>query len=287
MKNPKKYLNQPYRELSSKKLKWSFVLGTGLFIFIFLYVFKPSSYIYDQKPLFQFLISFGFGLIATIILYILKFLVQPRIVSDNWTLGKSIIWGLTISACIGIASYFYIVILFENEFRVQYLPIYIKYFFYSILTAILIGSIPITIRHLVDYVFTYRKALKQAGLLNDKEFIWEDEITIKAGQETNSFDYNPRNIVYISSDDNYISVFSLDNESLKKLFIRGTLKAVEKDLIGNNQFVRCHKSYIINLIYFTKTKGNSNTMQARNDKLNLEIPISRSKSKLITRIVNS
>jgi len=283
----KNYLNQPYRELSSKKWKWSFVLGTGLFIFIFLYVFKPSSYIYDQEPIFQFLISFGFGLIATIILYILKFLVQPRIVSDNWTLGKSIIWGLTISACIGIASYFYIVIIFENEFSVQYLPIYIKYFFYSILTALLIGSIPITIRHLIGYLFAYRKALLQAGLLNDNEFVWEDEIIIKAGQETNSFIYNPRKIVYIASDDNYISVFSLENESLKKRFIRGTLKAVEKDLKGNNQFIKCHKSYIINMIYFAKTIGNSNAMLLRNDRLNLEIPVSRSKSKLISGFLNS
>lgn len=277
-----KYFNQPYKGQSSKKWKWSLIVYTGLFIFIFLFVFKPSSYIYEQEPLFQLLISLGFGIVVSIVLYIFKFFIEPKVISDKWTLGKSILWSLFISMCIGIASYFYIVLLFEYNFSFQYLPIYIKYFFYSIFTAILIGSVPISIYHLSSYLTKYKKALKEAGLLHDQEAIWEEDVVIKAGKETNNFNFNPRKIVYIVSDDNYITVFSFDGESLKKVIIRGTLREVEKDLKGNNQFFRCHKSYIINILHFNKVVGHSQNMKLKSEKLNLEIPVSRSKTKLIS-----
>jgi len=283
--NLNKYFNQPYKERSSRKWKWSLVLFIGLFIFIFLYVFKPSPYIYEQEPLYQFLVSLGFGMIVSLLMFIFKFLIEPIVVSDKWTLGRSILWGLFISCCIGVASFFYVVILFENKFSFQYLSIYIKYFFYSIFTAVLIGSIPISIRHLANYMRIYKKALKKAGLLDESDTIWEDEVTIKAGKRTNNFKYNPRKIVYISSDDNYISVFFTDGESLKKILIRGTLKGVEFDLKRNTQFTRCHKSFIINMTFFKGTIGNMQNMKLRSDQLNLEIPVSRSKSRLISERV--
>lgn len=282
-----KYFNQPYKTQSSKKWKWSVVGYTGLFIFIFLYVLKPSSYIYEQEPFFQFLLSLGFGIIVSFILFIFRFIIEPKIISDKWTLGKSILWGLFISAFIGIASYFYIVILFESNFSVQYLSIYIKYFFLSIFTAILIGSVPITIHHLVNYIVKYKKELKKAGLLNDEEAFWEDDVVIKAGNEANNFIFDPRKIVYISSDDNYISVFSIEGEVLKKALIRGTLKAVENDLKGNNLFLRCHKSYIVNMAYFNQVIGHSQNMKLKSGELKVEIPVSRAKSKLISEKISN
>jgi hypothetical protein len=282
----KEYLNQAYRGPSSKKWKRSFAWFTGLFVFIFLFVFKPSPYIYNQKPLFQLLISLGFGIIVSLILFIFKFVIEPRIITPKWTLGRSISWGIFISACIGIASYFYIVLLFENDFQVQYLHIYIKYFFLSVFSAILIGSIPISINHLINYNRKYKNALKKAGVLEDEQAFWEDLVKIQAGLETNNFTFDPRKIIYISSDDNYVSVFYFEGESVKKVLIRGTLKAVEKDLKRNYQFIRCHRSYIVNMLYFKRIIGHSQNQKLVFRRLNIQIPVSRSKSAHISKRIS-
>ena len=280
--NLKDYFNQSYKEPSSKKWKWSVVLSIGLFIFLFLFIFKPSNYISDQEPGEQFLISFGFGLVTSAILFIFKFILEPKVITDKWTLGKSIIWGLIISACIGAASFFYIVIIFENNFKIQYIDIYLKYFIYSVFTAILIGSIPITIRHLVTYNRKYKKALKDAGLYEESLYAWEDEIIITAGNRKNNFTFEPKKITHMVSDDNYISIFSLKGDTLNKILIRGTLKALEKELKSHKQFVRCHKSYIINLKYLIKITGNSQNMKLTLAPSDIKIPVSRSKARYFT-----
>mgnify|MGYP002640553023 CR=1 FL=1 len=279
------HLNQPYKLKTSNKWKWSLTVATGLFVFVFLVVFKPSPYIYEQPPFLQFIFSLGFGLIVSTILFIFKFIIEPKMNADNWTLRRSIEWGLFISACIGVASYLYTVILFENNFQIQFLAIYLKYFFYSIFTAVLIGIVPITIHHLLNHMLKYRSELTKAGLLADDEVIWENEVIIRAGRGGNEFCFNPRLIVYISSDDNYISVWHREGELLKRTLIRGSLKAVEDDLSGNSKFIRCHRSHIVNMSFFSKRVGHSQNMRLTSSELNLEIPVSRSISSYISEIL--
>lgn len=54
------------------------------------------------------------------------------------------------------------------------------------------------------------------------------------------------NLIYIESADNYICIWYLRNEQLKKQLMRITMKEISEQLADTN-IVRCHRSYLVNL----------------------------------------
>ncbi len=108
-------LNKPYKEVGSSGERVVSILAFGLFIFLFLFLFKPFGI--DQiEPVVQLFITMGFGLVTIFMLFVLKFLIEPVITKRNWTLGKSIIWVIVIASSIGVANYFYIILIFHQPF---------------------------------------------------------------------------------------------------------------------------------------------------------------------------
>jgi DNA-binding LytR/AlgR family response regulator len=90
-------------------------------------------------------------------------------------------------------------------------------------------------------------------------------ITLKIGFETVKLNLN--DILFIKSDDVYIDI----QTTTKKHTIRKSLNAFLKEL-NNPNFVKIHRSYIINKSKITSKKATSIVID------NFEIPISRSKN---------
>jgi hypothetical protein len=269
-------LRKPYRETGTAKNKLISILVFGLFIFLFLYLFKPFG-MPLLKPLQQLLSSMGFGLITTFILIIYKFLFEPHVINEKWTLGKNILWDFLIAASIGAANYIYICRIFQLDFTFKFLV-------FSIWTAILVGSIPVTIRYFLAYNKMYREALKEAEVPEEK-ITWEEEVKITAGNKKNEIKLNPRNIIYLCSNDNYVTIVTIKDKVRNKITIRGTLKSAEFELKMNTRFVRCHKCYIVNLDFVEKVIGNNQNMKIRLSSSETEIPVARSKAELVGRKV--
>jgi hypothetical protein len=266
MENP---FRKPYSRIETTREKLVFILVFGLFIFLFLFLFKPFG-LAQLKSSYQFFVSLGFGLVTMSMLSIFKYLLEPLVVKKNWTLGKSLLWGLLIASSIGVANYFYVQIIFSQVFI-------FKYFLFAIWTAILVGIIPVTIGYFVSFNRLYRAALKDASIPLDDIF-WESEVIIRGGNPKNEFKFNPKNIVYLCSNDNYITVFTIKGETLTRTHLRGTLKAAETELRKNTSFFRCHKCYIVNSEYADRISGNSQNMRIKLKTQGLEIPVSRSKA---------
>lgn len=266
MSNPFK---QPYRETGTRKSKFFTILFFGLFIFLFLYLFKPFG-VGTVKPLWQLFTTIGFGAITAFVLVVFKFLIEPVVVGKNWTLGKNIIWCIVIASSIGAANYLFICIIFKLDFSVKYL-------LYSVWTAILVGSIPVTIIHIMVYNRMYKNALKEADIPEEKIF-WEEEVIITAGNDKNDLRINPKSIIYLCSNDNYVTITLLKGNVINKVTIRGTLKSAEYELRKNTRFIRCHKRYIVNLDYADKIAGHSQNMKIKLLHADELIPVSRSKA---------
>jgi hypothetical protein len=269
MTNP---FRRPYTEVETSRQKLVAILLFGLFIFLFLYLFKPFG-ITQLKPVSQFFITLGFGLVTTFMLFINKFLLEPVIINKNWTLGKSILWNFFIASSIGAANYFYINFIFHQPFVLLYL-------FYSVWTAILVGSIPVTISYIVRINRIYKTALEKAAIAPEDIF-WENEVIIRAGNSKNEFKCNPRNIVYLCSNDNYVTIVTMKGDVQNKTTIRGTLKSAESELRKNSRFLRCHKCYIVNLDFVERVTGNNQNMIIRMKPSGTEIPVSRSKADIV------
>jgi hypothetical protein len=271
MVNPFK---KPYKEVGTPRDKFISILIFGLFIFLFLYLFKPFG-ITQLKPVPQLFITLGFGLVTIFVLFVFNYLVEPVLIKNNWTLGKRILWDIFIASSIGCANYFYISIISPN--------IYIfKYLLFFIWTAILVGSIPVTIGYIVRSNRIYKAALKEAEIPTE-EILWESEVLIRAGNPKNEFRFNPKNIVYLCSNDNYVTIVTIKEDALTKTHLRGTLKAAEQELKRNNRFLRCHKCYLINAEFVDRITGNAQSMKIKLLPSGIEIPVSRSKAATVLK----
>ena len=217
MENPFK---KPYNKIETAKEKIVFILVFGMFIFLFLFLFKPFG-LAQLKTDYQLYVSLGFGLVTVFVLSIFKFLIEPVVVRGNWTLGKSLLWGLFIASSIGVANYFYVNIIFSQIFV-------FKYFLFAIWTAILVGIIPVSLGYIISFNRIYRTALKDA-LIMPEQVLWESEVLISAGNRKNEIKINPKCVVYICSNDNYVTVVTIKGDKLTKTHLRGTLKAVESE----------------------------------------------------------
>jgi len=266
MENPFK---KPYNKIETAREKTLFILVFGMFIFLFLFLFKPFG-LAQLKTDWQLLVSFGFGLVTIFMLSIFKFLIEPLVIKENWTFGKSILWGILIASSIGAANYFYVSIVFPQTFI-------FKYFLLAIWTAILVGIIPASIGYIISFNRIYKSALIEAAISPD-EVLWETEVTIRAGNPKNDFKVNSKNIVYLSSNDNYVTIVTIKGESLTKTHLRGTLKAVETELRKNTSFFRCHKCFIVNSEYVDHVSGNLQNMKIKLKIQGIDIPVSRSKA---------
>ena len=263
-----------YGKIESPKEKLVFILLFGLFIFLFLFLFKPFGM--DRlESMSQLLLCLGFGLITIFVLIIFKYLIEPAVIKSRLSFIKSILWNILIASTIGVTNYFFVSVLFYHVFV-------FKHFLIAIWTAILVGIIPVTITYFVTWNRLYREALKSAAIAPD-EILWESEVTIKAGNPKNDFKVNPRSIVYLCSNDNYVTVVSAKGESVSKAHLRGTLKAAESELGKNRSFIRCHKCYIVNSEYVDHLTGNIQNLRIRLKIPGLEIPVSRSKAPEIVR----
>jgi hypothetical protein len=266
--------NRPFKVVEPSKGKFVSILLFGLFIFLFLFIFKPFGFsqIKSNQQLF---IALGFGLVTTFMLVIFKYLLEPVVAKGKWTLWKNILWDFIIASSIGVANYCYMTLIFNQTFV-------IKYMFLGIYTAIIVGIIPVTISYIVQLNRLYRTALEEAAI-STGEILWESEIIIRAGNPKNEVKVDPGNIIYICSNDNYVTIVTIKGDSQSKTTIRGTLKAVESELKNNSRFLRCHKCYIVNLDFADHVTGHNQNMKIRLLNSGTEIPVSRSKAPLVNK----
>jgi hypothetical protein len=266
--------SKPYKEVETTKGKVVSIIAFGLFIFLFLFVFKPFG-LYQISPVEQFYITLGFGLVTTFMLFIFKYLLQPVVTRKNWTFGKSIIWVLSIASGIGVANYIYISVVFHQQLE-------FKYFLFSIWTTILVGSIPVTISYMVNFNRLYKEALKNPAITSADD-LWESEVTLRAGNPRNEYKVNPKCIVYLCSNDNYVTIVTNKEETITKTHLRGTLKAAEAELKMNSGFIRCHKCFIVNSAFVDHATGNAQNMKIKLRLPGPEIPVSRSRAAYVLK----
>ena len=114
-------------------------------------------------------------------------------------------------------------------------------------------------------------------------FSWRDKKEkIEKLSETRAFSDNPRDmipfyddksvlkfsikkedLIYIESDENYVSICYLNKGKLSKYMLRDTMKRME-EIFAGTEIVRCHRSYMVN---FEKVK----VIRKEKDGLKLEL----------------
>ncbi|MDP5105491.1 MAG: LytTR family transcriptional regulator DNA-binding domain-containing protein [Polaribacter sp.] len=106
-----------------------------------------------------------------------------------------------------------------------------------------------------------------------------DEITIYSENKKEKLTIHIDKLIYITIDGNYASFFLDTTNGVKELILRNTLANILKQLKDYPFIVRCHKSYIINSLFFNKIKGNARGYFLKSKNIESKIPVSRSFNK--------
>ena len=111
------------------------------------------------------------------------------------------------------------------------------------------------------YIFFTLYARRKFFHHSDKEDHLDDRFEL-TGSGKKSIKLKLENLVYIKSDDNYVDMIHIDDDGeTKTAILRTTLESIANQLSANNEFVRVHRSYIVNLRFVNNLD--------KKDKLNL------------------
>lgn len=267
------WLNKPYFLIDKLPVKLSMTIGVGLFTFLFLFIFQPFGIdkVVNVNPA----LIIGYGTLVSLSLFISYFII-PVIVPfyfnvKNWTIRKEATFLFITFLIITTTNYFY-----HQLYISKYMPAFSYIKFMSIVFSI--GVFPVLFiifmieRYLQNKLNTTPKNIIEQIRKEKKEFVTIESDNLKEAPLKLDID----SILYAQSNNNYTTIVYKDENKTKKELIRITLKKVE-DLLNNySQFIRCHRSFIVNKNEIIKTEGNARSLQIFLNHINEPIPVSRS-----------
>jgi DNA-binding LytR/AlgR family response regulator len=219
----------------------------------------------------------GFGIIIFIIQVIIqiifqRFLLQSKTDDEENSLLNSIYYISQLALC-SVAFTFYI----------RYVGHTAITFNIAVRVVIICLSVPVTLHLKNKLVFlhgNYKKLLQENRLMQDKLKQFSENyatrfIELNSENESEIIRIPASEIVFIKSADNYVEVGFLEGGEFKKKMIRNTLKNIEKQLKEFNNFVRTHRSSIVNMQYIARLNKNFNSYWLTLDETKETIPVSR------------
>jgi DNA-binding LytR/AlgR family response regulator len=207
--------------------------------------------------------------------YIVRALLPRWFDETKWTVGREIGFILWIIFTIGLANAAYSLYIFDDYFSIYYL---LYFQFLTLLVAIL----PVTLNVMIMQLVLTRKNLKAADDITSHmhhkkrlDAMPGMEITIRSDNQKETLSLPAKDLLYITSADNYIEVHFIQDGKEHKKLLRGTLKNTREELRKFTAFYRCHRAWIVNLDRVVSVTGNSQGYRLIIDGSDTVVPVSR------------
>lgn len=278
-----KFLNKPYpfNDDLRHNTKIIFLISLGLFVFFFLFEpFEIQSL--DTKEKIQIVLGI---VLATFISLSINLLLLPSILhklltSEKWTVKKEILWNswILFTIMISYVAYYQIVEISIFDLSIT-----------TIFQILLMGLLPISILITINQERLLRTYKKTANELNkkieEKKSIKNIIITIDSDYQKDSLTLKLISILNIRSAGNYIEVFWIEGNSVKKQMIRTSMNKAEV-LFEKYEFIfKCHRSHLINTKNIEKIEGNYQGYRVFFKNMEDPIPVSRIYAKNLHDII--
>ncbi len=265
-----KILNEPFPSTSSPVNTVSELFLIGLFVSFFLIVFEPFGFgniptHLKYKIAFQFGgISFGISLIHEVLLF---WVLGVKTDTPSWTLGKWILHVMVLVLFISIGNF-----LFNQHIGAGS---YSWRSFISIaFSTLAIGIFPITVVGLMVMNKHQRRHKEEASHLHPhRSSNGTSVVSLDTQTRSSSLEIQSDRLGFLEAMENYVVVNFADEEKVKKEVLRNTLSNMENSL--PESFVRCHRSYIVNLDLVESVSGNAQGLRLKVAGFESLVPVSR------------
>ncbi len=115
----------------------------------------------------------------------------------------------------------------------------------------------------------------------------EEEIDFISENKSDKLTLNFKNIISIKSADNYIEINYLEKGIMEKKLLRSTLKNIESQLANQKNFIRCHRTTIVNSLYIEKMTTTYNGSYLKMSYIEEKIPVSRQYVVMVKDVVSA
>lgn len=270
MKNRLNHLAQ----LLNEKLKLFFSISFAVFLFIlFFQPFPLEKFDFNNRLLFV----AGFGAIVFLFMFLIRIAIPSSIKKGNNIANesdlRSYLDGLLILILCSVAFTFYL----------RYVGS-VSISFFIVFKLVLICLVPPVALKLYD---EYKELVRQnESLVSERKVIqkqiekYEEDnlnksIEFISESGTDNLTLLISEVIFIQSADNYVEITYLDGTNLRKKLIRATLKNVEIQLKQYSNFLRCHRTCIVNLHYVEKLHHDFSSHWITIKGYDQKIPVSR------------
>ncbi|MCP4313907.1 MAG: LytTR family transcriptional regulator [Bacteroidetes bacterium] len=152
--------------------------------------------------------------------------------------------------------------------------------------TLLVLAIPYSLSWLWLSLKDKRTKLESHTRNTSQEFQERQMITFRDETEKMRFSIKSRDILYVESTDNYVTVYTSDKGKLKKVMLRNTMKRLEKELEGT-LIQRCHRSYMVNFENIKQVKLISTNLYIYMDfSEEIRLPVSKSYAEHVHEFLN-
>ena len=285
-------LTTPYPKSTVFKFT-KFLAVISLMVTFILVVFQPYGTA-SFSHVYKYLILAGYGIVifmSGLVFFIFINLLVSDSVKDRWTVGYEVGLLLLTVLISQLACFYYWVWLFDAS-------ISFKTFISFLIVAMSVSILPVgfyllyiyqkyrDVQHAISSadIASKQGELKAEFFDHDAKHVEPDDgnFTIAGTGKREKYVFQSKNLILIVAEDNYIIVHSLENQKLKKWMIRATMNEIENQL--NTDFIRIHRSYIINKNYIDQITGNVTNTRLKLQSIDGEYPVSRGKVAVIRQL---
>jgi len=260
--------------LSGKYLR--LYLGISIIVFLFVVFFQPFD---PELPEFEKNLLFfaGMGLITLVFFFLMQILFQRFLTqNEHNTFENSLVSSLfyfSLVAGTSLAFVFYL----KYAGRIQ---ISISIIIRAVAIGIGIASAVSINKTIATAKNRYKKLRVETRNIRDRlkqfsETYGNRYIELISENNSDQFRIPVSEIVFIKSAENYVEVGYYEGDTVKKKLIRNTLKNIEIQLGEFNNFIRTHRTSIVNIRNIEKLHKNFNTYWLSLVNSSETIPVSR------------
>lgn len=278
-------LAQPFPAYKPSANIVRFPVIAGCIVFFIILLFRPFGLNRVATPYFPLhaaLYGLGTFVTATLNSLLLPFILPSWFAEKHWTVGRELLMMLWQIVSISFVNMAITHGLYGDPITFLTAIDFLGY-------TLAIGIFPVIIVVLLKYVILLSKNQAVAGKMERELSEKQEEaepvskvIRLVGDYQNEVLEVPLDSIRYITSADNYVKVYYVENGKLTAQFLRSTLKRIEQALSGYPQFFRCHRTYLVNLTRVQHVTGNAQGLKLH--LLNTEevIPVSRSLHEQLT-----
>ena len=133
-------------------------------------------------------------------------------------------------------------------------------------------------RHIIAEITQLNQLLEQEQMAQRERVAKDDaadQITIH-GEGKDSLTVRPRDIVYIESLANYLSIVYFNEADICQKRLRCSLRDTEAELEAFPYLVHVHRAFVININFITQVSGNAAGYKVQLFSIDRQIPVSKS-----------